>query len=98
MSGEPIGQVALISGEVVKVSVAIDTGQVDLSILDRRGCYASWPARIRSDEITKVTELLEKARKATPAIVAAHQTRNRAVQTAEATYERIVANAIGRAQ
>ncbi|WP_454232074.1 hypothetical protein [Mycolicibacterium fortuitum] len=97
MSGELIGQVRLMSGHVMKVSVIPGTGELNAWFTGRDGRYTS-EVRIRPDEITKVTELLEKARQATPAIVAAHQTRNRAVQTAEATYEHIVANAIGRSR
>lgn len=98
MSGEPIGQVDLISGDVIRVSVNIDTGETNMTIVDRRSCHVSWPARIRQHEVASVMELLAKAASVAPAIAAAHSVRQRAIQTAEASYERIVANAIGRAK
>lgn len=98
MSGERVGQVQLMCGDTVKVSVDIETGQTEMWIASRDARYTNWPARVRVDEIAKIVDLLEFAAKVSPAIKAAHEVRQRAVQTAEATYERIVANVIGRSQ
>ncbi|SKV05846.1 Uncharacterised protein [Mycobacteroides abscessus subsp. bolletii] len=95
MSGEPIGEVELSSG-VVYVWVNLDSGKTIMRIGDRNG--RSDAGAMKPDEIAKVVELLERARRVAPSILAAHKVRQRAVMAAEATYERIVARAIGGAQ
>ncbi|WP_100483112.1 hypothetical protein [Mycobacteroides abscessus] len=95
MSGEPIGEVELSSG-VVYVWVNLDSGKAIMRVGDRHG--RSDAGAMKPDEIAKVVELLERARRVAPAILAAHNVRQRAVMAAESTYERIVARAIGGAQ
>ncbi|RIS60069.1 hypothetical protein [Mycobacteroides abscessus] len=95
MSGEPIGEVELSSGAVY-VWVSLDSGKTIMRISDRHG--RSDAGAMRPDEIAKVVELLERARQVAPAILVAHKVRQRAVMTAEATYERIVARAVGGAR
>ncbi|OMB79230.1 hypothetical protein [Mycolicibacterium conceptionense] len=99
MSGELIGEVQLSTGGFVRVSVSPVTGELYVRPLTRdhryRDCHGLDLAAV---DANAVAQLVLRAAALAPSIKAAHEVRQRAVQTAEATYERIVANAIGRAQ
>ena len=96
---ERIGEVQLSSGFIVAVGVVPNSGAVDVTMLTNDRRY-----RDRSGldvpvvDANAVAQLLLRAATLAPVIKAAYDTKTRAVQTAEATYERIVANAIGRAK
>ncbi|QFG14104.1 hypothetical protein I5G97_gp050 [Mycobacterium phage Curiosium] len=74
--------------ESVVVYMVPSTGEVRLQP------SSSHDMAVTADQSRQIAELMARAHAAAPSIVAAYQTRERARETANATYQRIVRRAI----